>query len=263
MIISYTKRICFIHIPKCAGTTIRKLLRPIDEKSWEIEKNELKKRKYDIDHLPLFALEKFLPQIYSKIFDFDTYAIVRNPYERFTSAFSQRMIMYRGRKLHDLSKKELKHEIETLIEYLVKNNKENFLLQNEYIHFSKQTEYIFNHNQQLIKNIYTIDEIEVLIDRLIETINDDRLIYEREKENQTLFYKNSFLKRVKLVLYHTHINKIFYALPEKTKMKIKYHTMINDKSKGPDIFNSDYVRSFIEEYYKKDIDYYSIIKSKV
>ncbi|MHB2149543.1 sulfotransferase family 2 domain-containing protein [Calditrichota bacterium LG25] len=259
MIIIDSKKIFFIHIPKCGGTTIRKLLAPVDDTFLNLKENEelLLKGNIDIAHLPLFSVEEFLPYIYQKILYYDTYALIRDPYERFASSLTQRIKMYKKLNLREMNKNELKIEIDEVIDYLRKNNTSNKLLDVEYIHFQKQKDYIYNKNQKIIKYIYTIEEIDQLIITLVEKINDKRVSYSFKAENQTLIYRFSFIKNFYKIAKNIKLNRAFNMLPSSFK-KIFRNILYKkqDYSKKFTVFKSSYVLDFIKEYYREDIELY-------
>lgn len=75
-------KICFIHIPKTAGTFLRDFLKSkkcVLLESWNCKDG------YDYAHLPIHKLN----MIYNDAFlrDYKYFAVIRNPYDRFISAF--------------------------------------------------------------------------------------------------------------------------------------------------------------------------------
>ena len=90
MIISDTHRFVFIHNPKCAGTTVRKNIEILDTRDnffWMYE--DFHGRKVDKAHLPLNILRLMYPNDYSLLEEYFVFGFVRNPYDRFVSAFNE------------------------------------------------------------------------------------------------------------------------------------------------------------------------------
>jgi len=99
MIISHNKKFVFIHIPKVAGKTVRKLLHEYNDHSiryWGFQKETPLERGIDRAHIPLIDLKTFSPSDFTYLSQYFVFAFVRNPYDRFYSAFQEHI---RQRKL--------------------------------------------------------------------------------------------------------------------------------------------------------------------
>jgi hypothetical protein len=83
MIIIDELNFVYVHIPKCAGTTIK-------ESNPELELTRIDNgHGFDSTHLPLSYIKIKVPSVYAKILDYESYAHVRDPVSRFRSAFFQ------------------------------------------------------------------------------------------------------------------------------------------------------------------------------
>src|SRR5690554_2986132 len=97
MIINDAHQFVFIHIPKCAGTAVRVRLGEFDSsggafsisKGFHTEIGEL-----DMAHIPLPVLKRFFPEPYEKVRTYESFAIVRDPFQRFSSSLFQRLMMF-------------------------------------------------------------------------------------------------------------------------------------------------------------------------
>ena len=98
MIISNSHRLVFVHIPKCAGTTIRTGLKPINGlgDSFDGYFDYPQGGRVLLNHLPLAELREHFPAQYAKVETYDSYAILRDARTRFASALFQHLRAYQG-----------------------------------------------------------------------------------------------------------------------------------------------------------------------
>jgi len=95
VVISDTERFVFIHVPKCAGTTIRGSLRRYDTRNnyyWDhhsLPGSKASSPALEIDkaHLPLAILRSLYPNDFSLLSKYTTFAVSRHPRTRLVSAF--------------------------------------------------------------------------------------------------------------------------------------------------------------------------------
>lgn len=88
MLISDRKKFIFIHIPKAAGTTVRKRLIKYEDRNnfyMGFDYNPVLGRRVDKPHLPYLDFLFYEDAKY--ISDYFVFCFVRNPYDRFYSAF--------------------------------------------------------------------------------------------------------------------------------------------------------------------------------
>ena len=117
MIVSDRHKFAFIHIPKCAGTTVRNRITPYDDLGGahhERVEDHPVLGPTDFVHLPLYTLRDHFPEEFDKVRRYWSFAVLRNPKSRFFSAVAQRVRMYRGNgvQLRQLSEEQIVEEIE-------------------------------------------------------------------------------------------------------------------------------------------------------
>ncbi|MGD8914417.1 MAG: sulfotransferase family 2 domain-containing protein [Candidatus Thiodiazotropha sp.] len=266
MIINDTHRFVFIHIPKCAGTTVRERLRPYDESlgafSSRLDRNpEL--GLIDYVHIPLFILRQHFPTIYEKIRDYDSYTVIRNPISRFPSSFSQHLKMYGKTQIRLMSQRDVRKELNIIMKDLQRHSRDNDYLPYKYIHFQRQSDYIYDQGSAVVKNIFDISDVSALIQQIsdrhgIRIINkaDD---LSQHKANEGLVYKNIFTKTL------TEISKMIFRpfisieVMDKVKNASREFLYTPRDIKLKEVFESREVYDFVEEYYKSDILLYQEI----
>jgi hypothetical protein len=89
MLISHKEQFCFIHNPKCAGTTIRNSLSKFCENNYYWLFKDIDGVKVDKAHMRASFFQKNYLEDYNKVLNYFTFGIVRNPYDRAVSAYNE------------------------------------------------------------------------------------------------------------------------------------------------------------------------------
>ncbi len=103
MIVSDRYRMIFMHVPKCAGTSVSEMLVRADpecRRLWGWRWMPRHQRYCDAAHLPLLDLP---PHLFRLIRDYRVIAIVRDPVTRFLSAMDQHFLQHRYRRRKDIA----------------------------------------------------------------------------------------------------------------------------------------------------------------
>lgn len=257
MIISHTHRFAFVHIPKCAGTTIRKQLQPFDSLGGKFTKRVDKHpvlQNLDYVHIPLFTLREYFPAEFNAVQSYYSFAVMRNPINRFASSLYQRLDMYSDVPARRMSARAIRYAIDEAIEFLSNQASEPHLLPPEFIHFQRQVDYIMLDNCTVIGNIYRIDDVDKLLNDLTVRIGES--IYPKREQTyvfkKSMAYKNKNLgAAIDASLPLTGF--IVRRLPAKIKHVIqqKMFEPLNDQLLK--YFSEAHVIDFIMEYYAQDI----------
>lgn len=263
LIISVRNNFFFQHIPKNGGTTLRFFLDPINEKPMFNENLELfYSSLIDINHIPLFYLQKNYNHYYEFIKNSDSYAILRNPFDRFTSSVLQRIRMYKGIDLSKLNDHQIEAEIIEVIDFLTRFNP-NEILPYDYIHFQRQYDYVFFKNKQIIKNLYLMSDISSLMKSLINKFpnSDLKFIVNENKQNKSKVSRGIISRKIYNLYKHTNIHEI---IPRSMIDYFKRKILVDFKSSSlHKSFETEVVKNFINSYYEKDqYIYYDLLKSK-
>ena len=113
MPISYTYNTIFIHIPKCAGTTIEKILGTCTNREYYSNRIKLDSRLNKTpQHFTYLELKHELQVNWS---DYYTFSVVRNPYSRFVSAYNFRRSLF-------LRTKKPEHDPKTFSKFILNLN---------------------------------------------------------------------------------------------------------------------------------------------
>lgn len=155
MIVSDSHRIAFIHIPKCAGSAVRQQIKHLDSYSGRFEGIKLHPvlGRLDYTHIPLDILQEYWPDVYQKICEYHSIAIMRDPFERFGSALRQTLHFHQRRHLSEMTHDEVRTVALGTIEAL--ERKDN-ALNPTLIHFLPQVRYVFNGSKKIVSHVYDI-----------------------------------------------------------------------------------------------------------
>lgn len=259
MIISDKYRFIFIHIPKCAGGFIRRKLDPFDDYKGFFGANAPTNLSHGIYmHIPLYKLKEFYPKEFEKIVSYDSFAILRDPYERFSSSIAQRLKEFKNKPFHRLSSNEIHSEVDEVLRYLENQDE---IDDYSYIHFTPQSQFVYFNDELLVKNLYTLNSLDIMLLHIKRIIGDRKLIEVEDKTiNLTDVYRNEYLRKIFESLRPLLSNTILPMIPEKFKIMIRKSLYYPKKYTNINVFNSREVRNFIGKYYHDDIELFNTLK---
>lgn len=265
MIISDKYRFVFVHIPKCAGTTIRRILQDYDDADGAYTRR-VGEHQYlgslDYVHIPLFSLKKHFQHDFDKIISYWSFSVVRDPFSRFSSSVSQRLSMYGAAQLKQLTDSEIKAEIDQTISYLSGLPRQHHQLPAEYIHFQRQVDYVFLDGKQLVEKIYLIDDIENLLGDVSRYIEHKLEIREGEqagRANETMVYRSDLLRKV-IELVRPMYHQISGILPNAAMKRFRPLLYVTRDKRFNALFESEYILDFVRDYYSEDIGLFESVR---
>ncbi len=194
MILSDQHRFVFVHIPKCAGTSVRNAVLPFhdaDDRFLKEVEHHPELGEVDYRHLPLSLLRELDPEAFQKLKTYESYALLRDPFQRFRSAMSQRAKMYLGKEFAQLDDDEIRSKIEQVIAYL---RSEPRVIAPDYIHFSRQSDFVEFNGERVVQKLYPVERLDLLIQALSRHIGTDTL--EIGHANKTTVFRYPQLKRI-------------------------------------------------------------------
>ncbi len=164
MIISAAHDFGFVHIPKCAGSTIRQQLRDKDDLGGKFYHTMTLPDLGQINgnHVLLSVLERYFPDDLARLRAVTSYAILRDPGDRFRSAVAQ-FLRARVREPGELSEAEIRAETDGIIAAL-RDDPDQRVARNTI--FYRQADYIYLHGEKVIDHVYTMKNMDALFDRL-------------------------------------------------------------------------------------------------
>lgn len=266
MIISDHHEFAFIHIPKCAGTNVRNRLLPYDNLNGahtERVEDHPVLGPTDFVHLPLYTLRDHFPAEFDKVQRYWSFAVLRDPKSRFFSAVAQRVRMYRGAVLRELSEDQIASEISAAIADLQDRQGR---LPPDLIHFQRQVDYVMLDGRQVIGNLYMTSEVDRLLADLaarvgIETLPETDLmsVY---AENRTMVYKNHALRVLIEKLRPSPGSPVLSLIPESVKKRIRSTVYTPSGNQFDTVAERIGVDDFIASYYADDLALVERVKAE-
>ncbi|WP_050605758.1 sulfotransferase family 2 domain-containing protein [Ruegeria sp. 6PALISEP08] len=261
MILSDNHRFVFIHIPKCAGTSVRNAVLPFHDADVrflkEVERHpEL--GEIDYRHLPLALLHDLDPEAFRKLQDYDSYALLRDPFRRFQSAMSQRAKMYLGKEFAQLDDDELRGETQKVIAYLRSGPE---VVASDYIHFSRQSDFIRFNGERLVQHLYPVERLDLLVQALSRQIGTDML--EIGHANKTTVFRHPALKRATYKGSALARRLLPAPVHETLRVSARRVLMKPGSIQPHPVFCEPDVQNFVREYYAADIALYQEVLADV
>src|SRR6056297_405238 len=252
MIISERYRFVFVHIPKCAGTSVRQALAVFDETGGEFSERVADDPEFgplDYTHLPLHLLRRVAPQAYAKLAAYDAYAIARNPFERFPSAMAQRMKMYRGKEMAQAEGSELRAELEDITAYL---RDRRHVTDPAYIHFARQTDFVWDGAERLVEQVFPVERIGLFMAAMEQRIGTP--LGTAQHENRAMIFRFNQLRSA--IMLGSAAAKRWLPEPLSRDLRERARGLLMRpaaKDALPEIFRSQAVSEFVADYYAGDL----------
>lgn len=250
MIINRAHDFGFVHIAKCAGSTIRQQLREIDDlggrfyHTMQVERLGL----INGNHIPLRWLADHFPDDFAALRAVQSYTITREPMDRFISAVAQ-WLRALDKEPGDLSSREILEEADTITTCLGSTKSEfpGIL----YSIFFRQIDYVRLDGEQILTRVFPMENLDALFN-LLETRHGLTLI--RDKVwNPTVTYRHPALsgplKRIKNTAKAMLPMKSYVALRE---LGVKAFTTKGAPKLTETLMGSSAITAFVADYYRED-----------
>lgn len=156
MVICDGLQLAFMHIPKCAGTSIRRALAPFDSSRLDGYFDFPDGGRQHLHHLPLAMVKRHLPDIFSRIERYESYAVLREPRERFASALLQYLRSFRGLQLGGGELNQFQVQGRELCRRLAKAEA---VREPELMHFLPQREFVVCDGAAVVRHLHCFDDL--------------------------------------------------------------------------------------------------------
>ncbi|WP_170763205.1 sulfotransferase family 2 domain-containing protein [Ruegeria lacuscaerulensis] len=259
MILSDRHRFVFIHVPKCAGTSVRTAVLPYhdaDERFLKTVERHPELGEIDFRHLPLHLLRDLDPEAFEKLKLYDSYALLRDPYQRFRSAMAQRAKMYLGSEFAQLGENELRGELGRVQDYLLSEPR---VIAPEFIHFARQSDFVQIGNERLVHHLFPVEHLDLLAKALARHIGADTL--QIGHANKTQVFRNPRLKHVARTGSQLARRVLPGAVHETLRRSARRVLMKPVTTTERSVFDAVEVQEFIASYYCADIALYKEVQA--
>lgn len=250
MIISPRHKFVFVHIPKCAGTSVRTQLIKCDPDHigmGEVGSHPLLGN-IDYGHVPLSLLRQHFPENYSYLERFTSYAVVRDPLDRFGSSLRQMLWRYDNRPMTLIPQEELRGlTLKALEDVAAELDRPS----SKYIFFARQRDFIYGEDRRIVDHLIPMELVPDFIahiGRITETAMESGT---RSNQNVELRFKrvgglayrvNDVLRRSLPLDVHARIKN----------MSLRLLSAKKSAAEASGILQMEEVRSFVETHYAQD-----------
>ena len=169
----------FVHIPKCAGMSVRAALQEgggsdfsaigADLQLDPSEAMRVTERGRGFDHpslgrihpahLPLALLQSDMPRTWAALTTSKAFAVTRDPRDRFISAVMQRMKEFKDAGAIRADDPGVAEEARAICDWLAARD---VFADIEYIHFARQIDYVDIGGTRVVKHVFPLDGLDAL-----------------------------------------------------------------------------------------------------
>jgi hypothetical protein len=260
MIISPRHGFVFVHIPKCAGTSVRTQIAACDPDHIALANpgNHPVLGRIDFGHVPLSLLREHFPEHYAYLERLPAFAVVRDPLTRFGSAFRQLLWQYERTPMTMIEPKVLRGRILKSIDEV---GAEIDAPSHKMIFFSRQSDFVFDDGRRLVDHLVPIENVGDFIAYLAVKTGAPMDPERRSNQNVDLrakwlgpaaFKVNDFLRRRLPQQWHARIKDAAVGLLATQK----------SAAETSGILDLPEVRDFVAETYKADFALYQMAQKE-
>jgi hypothetical protein len=250
LIISDRFGFAFVHIPKCAGSTVREQIQRLDPDSFELAGRQAHPElgKIDAMHLPLDILREHFPDVFARLRATHSYALTRDPRDRFRSSVSEYLKTYHHKRLSEFDAAELRGALDEIMAALAARPP---LLPLRYVHFTPQERYVRLDGETVISRRYALEDIGAFFADLGRRTGASFDAGARANQDFAFRFKGSerWLWRANQTLKEV----LPYAAYQGVKRRLKPLLVREKPAAVDDVFTSAEVRDFVREFYAADI----------
>lgn len=250
MIISPRHRFVFVHIPKCAGTSVRTQLVKCDPDHIAMAEVGMHPvlGKIDYGHVPLSMLRQHFPNEYARLEQFPSYAVVRDPLVRFGSSLRQMLWRYSQKPMTLIPPAELRAlTLKALSDIAAELDRPS----HQFIFFARQRDFIYDGDRRIVDHLIPMALVPDFLAHLGRVTGTELEAGTRSNQNVELRFK-----RIGGIAYS--VNDILRrSLPLDMHARIKDGALrlLSAKKSAAEasgILEMDEVRIFVERYYAED-----------
>ena len=248
MIISDHHRFAFVHIPKCAGVSVKHPLRAIDTTAGYFDRigEHDAMGRIHFAHITLRDLAEHFPGEAAKLRDYRAFAVVRDPTQRFLSALFQRLREFRQLNQSDITRDRIEQEAADVIRYL---ESDPVRLDLEHVHFNRQSDYVFQAGERIVDDIFPIERMADIVAYVADRTG---ISVEEERRNRSTEVRFAVVRPLVRLLRRPYAALVPYALRNHLRNRLVSAGIYGDVNKGAMLPAGGYVDGFVRSYYKQD-----------
>lgn len=268
MIVNDTHRFVFVHIPKCAGTTVRDALAAHDEGASRFHDKSTAPHRtlgmLDHAHIPLAVLRAHFPDDFARLAAYRSFALIRDPHARFPSSLHERFVQRERAPLAGRELAEVAREVDEVIARLARLPRDAPVIEPDLIHFSRQSDYVFLDGEKVVGSLRTVAEMDDLLAELSTLIGAP--VRPEEAKNRRVSHVFPAVERLQLLV----TRPIEAALPRRIwkplfrPIKQAFISAGLLRQGGDPLAalpNASDIRDFVSEFYADDIELFETLNA--
>ncbi|WP_143535000.1 hypothetical protein [Roseivivax jejudonensis] len=177
----HRRKLFFLHVPKCAGMSLRSALTIPGETDFgpladdlglsPEEAERVTERGNGFDHpvlgrihpahLPLAAIRSELPRTWRALSEARPFAVVRAPRDRFVSALMQRLKEFRDAGAISADDPLVRREASAVCDWLSARDRFTDI---EFVHFTRQVDYVDTPDGTRLCTVFPVEDMRALVD---------------------------------------------------------------------------------------------------
>lgn len=250
MIISDRFGFAFVHIPKCAGSTVREQLERLDPDCFQLSgrSSHPELGKIDVMHLPLDVLRDHFPDVFARLRATHSYALTRDPFDRFRSSASEYLKTYHNKRLSEFGEAELTSALDEIMAAL---SARPALLPLRYVHFTPQERYVRLDGEEVISQRYALEDMAGFFADLGRRTGAD--LDPGARANQDFAFRFRGSERLLWRANQALKDVLPYAAYQGVKRRVKPLLVREKPPAVEDVFTSPAIRGFVRDFYAADI----------
>lgn len=260
MIISSQYGFVFVHIPKCAGTSIRAQIVACDPTHVALAEpgGHPVLGQIDYGHIPLSQLREHFPDHYASVVKLPAFAVVRDPLSRFGSAFRQLLWQYEQTAMTMVKPETLRRRV---FEAMDRVEAEIDAPSHQMIFFSRQCDFVYDDGQRLVDHLVPIENVGAFIAYLSKLTGVAMDTDRRSNQNVDLRYKwlGPLAFKINAVM-RRHMPQHLHARAKSAAVSVLASRKSAAETSG--ILDMPEVQDFVARVYADDLKLYQMAQSE-
>ncbi len=165
-IILHSKNFWFVHNPKVGGSSLRTQLGSMDETGKKFFHESLDHPELGpifMGHVTLKVMRDYFPADFDRIKGYTSFALVRDPMDRFRSAYAQRSKQFTEARMRDQDAARRQQGIDEVLRYL---ETRPTVFKDEFCHFQPQADFVELDGDRFVTHVYPLDEIDTAMEAM-------------------------------------------------------------------------------------------------
>ena len=210
----------------------------------------------DFSHIPLVILREHFPDDFACICHYASFALIRDPFERFASSLHEYLHWSYALKLADLSPQQTTKFSAEAIGRLQVYSDGAPVTDSELIHFSRQTDFIEIDGKPIVSCLFAIEDLDAMMASIGKLIGQPiayRPINQRIRYHpESLQLASEAVQRALRATLSQNLLRPILNFSRKVMMKSGFVKL--EKRIPFDTQFGDETKAFVQEFYQRDID---------